>query len=492
MNMEDLIEQYIHLYRSGEADSVESYAAQWPEWETELKEALPIAVAMEGAYITKGVHGQASPLAVPERLGEFIIQKKIGQGGMGTVYSAVQESLNRTVALKIHASPQSAREAQILAQLRHTNIVDVYGAGTINGVFFYVMELIDGSSLNQVDWELHFPGKTRNQAAVEIILQAARGLAYAHSRGVVHRDVKPSNLLLDKEGVVHISDFDLAASFAALESTPNGGTRRYMAPEQFKSVTSAEANSPKVDQYALGLTLGEMVYGKTELENLFRERQSDKSQPQKKAVSSVDRDLAAIIAKSTSQNPAARYASMNEMASDLKRWLNCEPVHARRAGIIHRLNLWRLRRPSQAALTILSGALTLFMFIAIFIGYVISLNGQQVQNQLRIKAQKNYQIASDTLDKAFELTVLAAGKDPNASPKTNVELLKQLVGYYKRLAQESGETEPGESTMPTLQTIAMIQKLINEHPDDPKYRNLLTILTLDSLEDKEPKKDENP
>ena len=191
--------------------------------------------------------------------GDYALQRKLGSGGMGVVWEAVQQSLNRKVAVKVLTPPQRkkeawrerfTREARIVAQLHHPNIVKVYGAGTSGDICYYAMELVDGTRMDQFS----FPDA---RATVRAVAQAARALAYAHRCGVVHRDVKPANLMLDAAGEVRVTDFGLAAARTEDQNDEDArnGTLRYMAPERLMQ----GLGSPAADQYALGVTLWELL-----------------------------------------------------------------------------------------------------------------------------------------------------------------------------------------------------------------------------------------
>ena len=193
----------------------------------------------------------AAPPAAPERLDDFRVVREIGRGGMGVVYEAYQESLNRHVALKLLREPADLarfrREARAAGRLHHTNIVPVHGVGEHDGRHYYVMQYIAGRGLDELlrarRRRRTIAGRRGGPAAADyrevarIVLQAAEAVAYAHDQGIVHRDIKPSNILLDERGTVWVTDFGLAYDSADTETlTHTGdllGTLRYMAPERF-------------------------------------------------------------------------------------------------------------------------------------------------------------------------------------------------------------------------------------------------------------------
>ncbi|HEY4055070.1 MAG TPA: protein kinase, partial [Kofleriaceae bacterium] len=199
--------------------------------------------------------GEAVDVAAGTQVGRYLVLYQVGRGGMATVYAAYDPELDRKIALKVlHRGGHSdharlRREARALAQLAHPNVVSVYDVGEHDGLLFIAMELIDGQSLRE--WTA--PGRSWAELA-PVFASAARALAAAHDKGIVHRDVKPENLLLDKAGVLRVSDFGLAARGGEHDAV--AGTPAYMAPEQFAGTTS-----PATDSYGLCVTLFEAVMG---------------------------------------------------------------------------------------------------------------------------------------------------------------------------------------------------------------------------------------
>ena len=312
--------------------------------------------------------GRPSP---PPEIPDFRITDVLGRGGMGTVYLAEQISLGREVALKVvHdpafadiPQPEAVREADALAgvrppyhpsqsvgradpcppsdeartvaQLHHPNIVQVYAAGTNGGQPWFAMELMRGKTASE--------GEFASAADVARIgVQIAEALSYAHRCGVIHRDVKPSNIFIGENGLAKLGDFGLA------NSTGDGGTHRYMAPELLNDGKASEAS----DQYALGVTLQELV-GRADL-----------------CPPLVPTDFEAICAKAMSQDPASRYESMDAMIDDLRRFLAHKPVAANPPSLFRRFRLFAGRNP-LAASGIVAASLLLAAFVAaLAVGYV--------------------------------------------------------------------------------------------------------------------------
>lgn len=217
--------------------------------------------------IVEGAGGEAEL----ERLrfvfsGEFDVESELGRGGMGVIYRATELSLRRPVALKILApglgtAPRSTerfrREARVVAELEHPNIVPVYRVGQLGGVLYIAMKLVDGCSLDSI---LRVQGPLAVPVALHVLRAAGRALAYAHSRAIVHRDVKSANLLIDHDGRVLVTDFGVALHAADLTLTEAGaviGTPAFMSPEQ----CAGQRAGPQSDQYALGIVAFELLSG---------------------------------------------------------------------------------------------------------------------------------------------------------------------------------------------------------------------------------------
>ena len=210
----------------------------------------------------------ATEVNVPATIGPYRIQSKLGQGGMGAVYHAVHETLERPVALKIlpaefSADPQYVarflREARVVATLRHENVVQVFDAGAEGGKYFIAMELVEGASLGKF---LETQGSFEVPRGLELLKQAASGLAAAHAKGLVHRDIKPDNLLLSPDGrLLRIADFGLAMeTSSSTQLTATGarlGTPQYMSPEQ----ADGEQADARSDLYSLGVAFYRVFSG---------------------------------------------------------------------------------------------------------------------------------------------------------------------------------------------------------------------------------------
>lgn len=432
-SFEDLIELFLAACSEGQAPEIKDFAARYPAYESRLREILPLLVEMEA--LGKSRRGNIpETVPFPDMPGdEFRLLEKIGDGGMGTVFKALQIPLNRYVAVKL-LSPSLItdaqqrglfeQEARVIAMLHHPNIVKVFNAGSRRDYCYYAMELIDGRGLDSY----HF--KDVREIAL-IGVQAAKALAYAHSCNVMHRDIKPANLLLDSEHTVHVSDFGLAfilknRNELVKNVETQSGTLRYMAPERLsQGITSFLS-----DQYSLGATLYELA-AQTPLfpeqnPKALRERICREPVP---PLPRADPDFAAILGKSLSFNPADRYENMEAFAEDLQRFLNHEPVSARPVSAFRRLVLWMKRKPALAALSFASVFFALALLAALIIGY------WRTASALK-RAEQNAAVADMTLSGIFSYV-------ENQPPSvTGTELLSALMPYYQRIAaqrQLSGE-----------------------------------------------------
>ena len=322
------------------------------EPETQLTDALRSLAAELDELGRDALVASASP---PPDIPDFRLTDVLGRGGMGTVYLAEQVSLGREVALKIvpqtPQTPQTSQtsqtsqtlpdEARTIAQLHHPNIVQVYAAGTAQDQSWFAMELMRGKNANHSSF-----ASTEDVARLGV--QIAEALSYAHRCGVIHRDVKPSNIFIGDNGIAKLGDFGLA-SVATSAPLPYGGTRRYMAPELLDGGKATESS----DQYALGVTLQELVGSRVP---------RDRNQ--------INADFAAICAKAAAQEPSRRYESMDAMLDDLRRFLAHRPVAANPPSLFRRFHLFARRNP-LAASGIVAASLLLAAFVAaLSVGYI--------------------------------------------------------------------------------------------------------------------------
>ena len=372
--VEQIAEDFVERYRNGENPAVETYADRYPEHAQEIRELFPALIMLERSsrrssylsYESSGVMSDDGRML--RTLGDYLILREIGKGGMGVVYEAEHQHLGRRVALKAllpHASrdrflERFQVEARSTARLHHRHIVPVYEAGEHDGVHFIAMQFIEGRSLDKVLSDLRTDSSAdyyRNVARLGI--QAAEAISYAHSQHVLHRDIKPSNLLLDHHEDLWITDFGLA-KMQEENLTLSGdivGTLRYMAPERFHGQCDG-----KSDIYGLGMTLYEMLtfrpaFTESDRGSLIRQVTEEDPPRPRRINRAIPADLETIVLKATAKNPADRYHSAAALAEDLRCFLGHLPIQARNWSLTHRTMRWCRRRPAIALLTALAAAL---------------------------------------------------------------------------------------------------------------------------------------
>ena len=310
----------------------------------------------------------ARAIKVFGELGDYELLEEVGRGGQGVVFRARQKSLNRIVALKASAGQWATKahlkrfrlEAEAVASLDHPCIVPIYEVGERDGQCYFSMKFIEGGQLDEMVKDA--PMSIR--LAVELIAKVARTVYYAHEHGILHRDIKPGNILLDIQGEPHLTDFGLARLVES-ESTVTRtlevlGTPSYMAPEQAAGNNTKLTNA--TDVYGLGAVLYQLLTshppfaGGTTYETIKLLLETEPRQPCLWNLK-VDRDLSTICLKCLEKDPQGRYSSALALAEDLERWLRHEPILARRTGIVHRGKKWLQRNPTAAGIAVLSLAL---------------------------------------------------------------------------------------------------------------------------------------
>jgi serine/threonine protein kinase/tetratricopeptide (TPR) repeat protein len=302
-------------------------------------------------------------------LGDYELLEEVGRGGQGVVFRARQKSLNRIVALKVIGLGQWATsahlkrfrlEAEAAASLDHPCIVPIYEVGERDGQCYFSMKFVEGGQLDEV--VRHAPMSIRQ--AVELIAKVARTVHYAHEHGILHRDIKPGNILVDVKGEPNLTDFGLARLVES-ESTVTRtvevlGTPSYMAPEQAAANNTKPMNA--TDVYGLGAVLYQLLTGHppfaggTTFETIKLLLETDPRQP-RLWNPKIDRDLSTICLKCLEKDPQRRYSSALALSEDLERWLRHEPIKARRVGVIGRAKRWLQRNPTATGIAVLSLAL---------------------------------------------------------------------------------------------------------------------------------------
>jgi eukaryotic-like serine/threonine-protein kinase len=489
------VEDYLAAVRAGRPPQREAFLTGHPEIAKELAECLDgleflreAAPKLQRRALTAADLPDAPP-ASP--LGDYRIVGELGRGGMGVVYEAEQLSLARRVALKVlpfaaALDPKQLQrfrnEALAAAHLNHPHIVPVYAVGSERGVHYYAMQLIDGQSLADLIRDLRRrnsgmtnDGMTNDErspnaearmgetdaaatatevrpsgfgflssfvirhssfvhAVARLGVQAAEALEHAHQLGVVHRDVKPANLLVDARGHLWVTDFGLAQFRSDAGLTLTGdlvGTLRYMAPEQARA--KHDLVDHRADVYALGVTLYELLTlrpacdGRDRAEVLRQVLTEEPVRP-RRLNAAVPADLETVVLKAMDKESEGRYATAQELADDLRRFLEDRPVAARRPGLARRAAKWaRRHRPVVA-----SAAAALLLSVAVLAVSLVSVSAEQAE------AAKQRDLARRVVDDMYtDVAERWLEQEPQMEEVQRQFLLKALR-YYEELAGAQG------------------------------------------------------
>jgi WD40 repeat protein/tRNA A-37 threonylcarbamoyl transferase component Bud32 len=395
--------------------------------------------------------------------GDYEILEEIARGGMGVVYKARQLSLNRIVALKMIlagqlASPKEVdrfyREAEAAANLDHPNLVPIYEVGAHDGQHYFSMKFIDGQSLASAlasgvasaprVGRAGVRNRQDQRAAAQIVAIVARAVHHAHQRGILHRDLKPGNVLLDAKGQPHVTDFGLAkrVETQSAETRTGGiiGTPSYMSPEQARS---EKALSTAVDVYGLGAILYELLTGRppfraeTPLDTvlLVLDREPE---PPREVNPTIDPDLETVCLKCLEKDSGKRYGSAESLADELDRWLAGEPIQARPVGRLERAVRWCRRNPVVAGLTSA-------VILAVIAGSVVSFGFAVAESRRAAESQAAKLQADESADDARKAQTDARKAQDEATQEARQTRLERdrarrlLYGSRMKLAQRYWE-----------------------------------------------------
>lgn len=340
------------------------------------------------------------PSPVMRYFGDYEILSEIARGGMGIVYRARQVKLERIVALKLlaageFASPQFVErfqtEAKAAAGLDHPNIVPIYEVGETGGQSFFTMRLIDGGTL--AEHIRNKDGPLSNHEAATILVKLTRAVHFAHQRGVLHRDLKPGNVLLDSQCEPLLTDFGLAKLVehdSTLTHTQSMlGTPAYMSPEQ--AARQGRNLTTATDVYGLGAILYELLTGKPPFRGasaIETARLVVEQEPRRPSAlnPAVDRDLEVICLKCLEKEPARRYRSAEAVGEDLERFLRHEPIEARPVGSWERAGKWVRRKPRQAAIL---GVLAITLLALVIVPTALNFRLSDANRRAAVRAEEN-------------------------------------------------------------------------------------------------------
>jgi eukaryotic-like serine/threonine-protein kinase len=533
----ECLEEWTRRLQSGESLDLEDLAKRFPEHERRLRELVPTIKWMAALGQSAAAHGpkKASPAMgtglAGGLLGDFRILGEIGRGGMGLVYEAEQLSLRRRVALKIlplaaALDPRRYQrfqlEAHAAACLHHTSIVPIHAVGIERGIPFYAMQFIEGQSLADVIRDLRCREKPKTSGSTSadrdyirnvarLGQQVAEALDHAHTRGIIHRDIKPGNLLLDPEGNVWVTDFGLAQIQGDHHLTLTGdvvGTLRYMSPEQ--ALLKPVVIDGRTDVYSLGVTLYEVLslepaLGGEDRAQILRALAESEPAKIRDLNPAVPRDLATIVHKAMAKEPGDRYASSRELADDLQRFLLDRPILAKPPTLMERTAKWARRHRGVVAgaacfLALAVGGLaTSTVLIARERAAVVGQRNQARSERQR--ADERFRLAFQAVEQLHQLIGNDAFRSAGGRERTRKmqsAAKEQMLRYYSELIRGY---EPDRDVLPEvavshyrlyrlfrevlhdgkradmslLRALAMWQEIANRHPDDPKILGSLAF-----------------
>jgi serine/threonine protein kinase/WD40 repeat protein len=462
--LDEVVTAYVKAVEAGHAPDRDELLARHPDLADDLaaffaaeSQVKRVAAPLRAPAVDPPTTGPSeTPPAGPgtrvEYFGDYHLLAEVGRGGMGVVYKARQETLNRTVALKMILGGQLATdadvrrfraEAEAAARLDHPGIVPVFEVGQYDGQHYFSMAFVEGESLaHRLARGLPAP-----REAAELTRTVAQAVAYAHVEGVVHRDLKPANILIDKDGRPRLTDFGLSKRVeggSGLTATGQVvGTPSYMPPEQASG--RGDAVGPLADVYSLGAVLYCLLTGRppfqadNPLDTLMQVLGHDPVPP-RQLNAAVPRDLETICLKCLEKDPKKRYPSAKELAADLERFLNGQPILARPVGAVEKSWRWCRRNPVVASL---SAALLLAL-----------VSGAALSTLMAVWARDEADISAGLTVKANELADRAA-----ASERL---MRRHLYSAHMHLAHEAWKSG----------NVLRMVELLNQHRPEAEQEDL--------------------
>ena len=471
----DILDRYVLAMERGEEPSLEELAAEHPELAEVLPQYLDGVRMIHEAMALPDSSTEESALpptteSTGKQIGDYEIIRELGRGGMGVVYEARELSLNRHVALKVlpFAAVLDERqisrfriEAQAAAGLHHSNIVPVFAVGQERGVHFYAMQYIEGQSVQQalnelrekeksqpaahdattapmrVEGRLSTVGSIREthhfRSVARLGIEAAEAIEYAHQYGVVHRDIKPGNLLLDQTGKLWVTDFGLARVQSEMSVTLPGdiiGTLRYMSPEQARG--RSDLIDGRTDVYALGCTLYEMLtlqpaHPGDDHHTLVQRIESADPMAPRRLNPSIPIDLETVVLRAMEKSRDDRYTTAQELADDLQRFLEGRSIIARQPNLVERTTKWLMRRRGVAAAV--AASLVLVSIISVTSAVWIAAASHRTTEALA-QSEAHYRQARAVVDH-FGVNLADRLVELPGSERLRRDLLSDTLGYYQ-------------------------------------------------------------
>ncbi|WP_250926673.1 serine/threonine-protein kinase [Aporhodopirellula aestuarii] len=449
------LDEYLVSLENGEPLDPDQLASKNPDIAEAFASYLEKLNALYGVAVGFRDQGEEETLQQIKtgktKLGDFTIQREIGRGGMGIVYEAIQESLSRKVAIKLLpiASLLDSRqierfknEAHAAGLLQHPNIVPVYSVGSDRGVHYYAMQFISGVSMDE--WvAMHARDNCRTdwRSVLGWTIDIARALHAAHETGVVHRDVKPSNLMLDRESKIWITDFGLARCQTDDSITKSGdlvGTMRYMSPEQTRGQHALVDG--RTDVYSLAVTLFELLtlqaaHDGEDAPAIMKMIVEQEVVSLSQVRADLPRDLETVVAKAMSKNRDGRYETAEAFADDLQRVLDGEPTIARPPTMSDRIVRLAAKHRLAVLTTVLIGMLGLVGFAA---STAMIAAEKQVSDQNADRASRNEQLARKAVDRLGSQMAELLADIPSADPIRRT-LLTETLAYYQTFVAGASE-----------------------------------------------------
>lgn len=548
--LEELLAEYMESCTSQRSLGREAFIAQHPDFANELREFISLQTGIERVAAPLRVaaypYSEAdktwpwTPELSPDstekvrtdgpstfrQLGEFRLIREIGRGGMGVVYEAEQLTLRRKVALKVlpfaaaidpRRLQRFKNEALAAANLRHDNIVAIYGVGSELGVHYYAMQLVEGQSLSELisdlklqklastsgDRERANPPMEVPTAGSTVVIEertvdrrssteensfqhtvgsrryfrwvatlgrkSALALHYAHEVGIVHRDIKPANLLIDSRGEIWITDFGLAQIAGDTGLTVSGeilGTLRYASPEQVRALPGIV--DQRTDIYSLAATLYELltlrpIFDGNDRNDLLKQIADSEPIPPRQHNPNIPNELETILLKGLSKSPSDRYFTAQDFADDLKRFLDDKPIHARRPTRIERARKWLRRHPSFViAGTLLLTMITVGSLIASAVIHGKQLELEQAYHRERLRAdeaESQYRLARRSVDELFRASEEELVDQPGTEPLRK-RLLTSVLSYYREFIEQRPADEGGHTDL--LEARSRVERILSD------------------------------